>query len=98
MQHSHCLEWETYKDIREYVSQYNDKVRSLVEMKDMIYEKFGLEYTINQISYFKGKWTAEAMLIQKDQIQQLREDDDYTNLIKMLKKNPDDCLEFDYDS
>jgi len=47
MQHSHCLEWETYKDIREYVAQYNDKVRSLVEMKDLIYEKFGLEYTIN---------------------------------------------------
>jgi hypothetical protein len=66
MQHSHCLEWETFKGIREYVQQYNDKVRSLVEMKDMIYEKFGLEYTINQISYFKGKWTAEAMLIQKD--------------------------------
>lgn len=43
--------------------QYNDKVRSLVEMKDLIYEKFGLEYSINQISYFKGKWTAEAMLI-----------------------------------
>ena len=66
MCHSHCLELETFNDIRTYVTQYTDKVRSLVEMKDMIYEKFGLEYTINQISYFKGKWTAEAMLFAKD--------------------------------
>jgi hypothetical protein len=62
MHHTHCLETETFTSVRDYVAQYNNKVRSLVEMKDMIYERFGLEYTINQISYFKGKWTAEAML------------------------------------
>lgn len=68
MLHLHRLEWETFQDIREYVAEYTDKVRSLVEMKDLIYEKFGFEYTINQINYFKGKWTAEALLIQKDQV------------------------------
>lgn len=37
MMHLHYLEWETFQDIREYVAEYTDKVRSLVEMKDLIY-------------------------------------------------------------
>lgn len=37
------------------------------------------------------------MLIHKDQPLQVRDDDDYTNLIKLLRKSPDDCLEFEYD-
>lgn len=27
----------------------------------------------------------------------MREDDDYSNLIKLLKKSSEDCLEYDYD-
>lgn len=52
MTHSHRLEQATYANIREYVQLYTDKVRSLTELKELIYEKFGLEYTLNQISYF----------------------------------------------
>ena len=47
MTHGHCLEAETYNDIREYVSLYTSKVNSLTELKELIYEKFGLDYTIN---------------------------------------------------
>ncbi len=50
--HHHRLEQDTYANIREYVQLYTDKVRSLTELKELIYEKFGLEYTLNQISYF----------------------------------------------
>ena len=66
MSHGHCLEAETFNDIREYVSLYTSKVNSLTELKELIYEKFGLDYTINQIVYFQGKWTAEAYITEKD--------------------------------
>jgi hypothetical protein len=49
MQHSHCLSQQIFADIREYVGFYHDKVRSLTEIKDLIYERFGLEYSLNQI-------------------------------------------------
>ena len=66
MTHGHCLEQETFDDIRENVSLYTSKVNSLTELKELIYEKFGLDYTINQIVYFQGKWTAEAYITEKD--------------------------------
>ena len=66
MSHGHCLEAETFNDIREYVSLYTSKVNSLTELKELIYEKFGLDYTVNQIVYFQGKWTAEAYITEKD--------------------------------
>ena len=65
MMHTHQLEVATYANIREYIGQYTDKVRSLTELKELIYERFGLEYTLNQISYFRGKWTAEAFISAK---------------------------------
>lgn len=47
MTHTHCLEVETFSSIKEYVQFYASKVKSLSELKELIYEKFGLEYTIN---------------------------------------------------
>jgi hypothetical protein len=47
MTHTHCLEAETYSSIKEYVQLYTSKVKSLTELKELIYEKFGLEYTVN---------------------------------------------------
>ena len=52
MTHTHCLEVEKFSSIKEYVQFYATKVKSLSELKELIYEKFGLEYTINQIVYF----------------------------------------------
>jgi hypothetical protein len=47
MMHTHQLDALTYANIREYIGQYTDKVRSLTELKELIYERFGLEYTLN---------------------------------------------------
>lgn len=96
MTHSHKLEQETYSNIRDYVQLYTDKVRSLTELKELIYEKFGLEYTLNQISYFQGKWTAEAYITEKQEAN--LQDDEFGQLIKLLKKNSSDFLEYDYDA
>ena len=52
MTHSHRLEQETFSSIKDYVQLYSFKVKSLTELKELIYEKFGLEYTVNQIVYF----------------------------------------------
>lgn len=67
MMHTHQLDVATFDNIREYIAMYTEKVRSLTELKELIYERFGLEYTLNQISYFRGKWTAEAFIYQKDE-------------------------------
>jgi len=96
MTHSHRLEQDTYANIREYVQLYTDKVRSLTELKELIYEKFGLEYTLNQISYFQGRWTAEAYIIEKQEAN--LQDDEFGQLIKLLKKNAADFLDYDYDA
>ena len=47
MKHNHKLEKKKYDSIREYVKEYHDKVKTLSELKDLIYDKFGMEYTLN---------------------------------------------------
>ena len=96
MTHTHCLEQETFSSIKEYVQFYASKVKSLSELKELIYEKFGLEYTINQIVYFQGTWTAEAYVTEKEPV--VLQDDDYSNLIKLLQKNREDFLDYEYDA
>ena len=66
MSHNHTLEKKRYDNIRDYIQEYHDKVKNLTELKELIYEKFGLEYTLNQIHYFKGKWTGEAVVVEKE--------------------------------
>lgn len=47
MSHKHRLDKKRYDSIRAYIQDYNDKVKTLSELKELIYEKFGLEYTLN---------------------------------------------------
>ena len=47
MKHNHKLEKKKYDSIRDYIREYNEKVKSLSELKEMIYDKFGMEYTLN---------------------------------------------------
>ena len=47
MKHNHKLEKRRFDSIREYVKEYHDKVKSLGELKDLIYDKFGLDYTLH---------------------------------------------------
>lgn len=47
MAHKHKLDKKRYDSIRAYVQDYHDKVKTLAQLKDLIYEKFGLEYTLN---------------------------------------------------
>lgn len=47
MAHHHKLDKKRYDSIRQYIQEYNDKVKSLSDLKELIYEKFGLEYTLN---------------------------------------------------
>jgi hypothetical protein len=93
MRHGHKLDKRRYDSIRQYISDYHDKVKSLSELKDLIYEKFGLEYTLNQIHYFKGKWMGEGVAVEKDHY-----DDDSLNFYRILKKNSDDFLEVEFDA
>jgi hypothetical protein len=63
MTHNHQLEKVKYDSIKEYITQYNEQIKSLTELKDLIYHKFGLEYSLNQIHYFQGQgWTGEAII------------------------------------
>ncbi|CDW86622.1 far1-related protein [Stylonychia lemnae] len=92
MKHNHKLEKRRYDSIREYVKEYHDKVKSLSELKELIYDKFGMEYTLNQITYFKGKWTGEAVAIDKEHFE-----NDSMNLLRLLKRGNDDFLEVEFD-
>ena len=83
MRHSHRLEKRCYDSVRDYVQEYTSKVRSLAELKDLVYSKFGLEYTLNQITYFKGKWTGEAVVVEKE----TSSENECLNLVKLLRKN-----------
>lgn len=47
MKHSHPLQKRQYENIRDYIQEYHDKVRNLSELKDQIYDKFGMEYSLN---------------------------------------------------
>lgn len=46
--------------------------------------------------YFQGTWTAEAYVTEKEPI--ILQDDDYSNLIKLLQKNREDFLDYEYDN
>ena len=96
MTHTHRLEVETFSSIKENVQFYATKVKSLSELKELIYEKFGLEYTLNQIVYFQGTWTKEAYVTEKEP--QVLQDDEFGNLIKLLQKNREDYLDYEYDA
>ena len=52
MLHNHPLDKQKYQNIREYIGKYTEQIKSLTELKDLIYHKFGLEYSLNQINYF----------------------------------------------
>ncbi len=95
MRHSHRLETRRHESIRDYVQEYNDKVKSLSELKELIYTKFGLEYTLNQITYFKGKWTGEAVVVEKES----NSENECSLLIKLLRKNlsEGDMLDIEYE-
>ena len=95
MRHSHNLEKRKYDSVKDYVREYHAKVKSVAELKDHIYTKFGVDYTFNQISYFKGKLDASGLE------RELSSDNDCQNLVKLLKKNSandGDFLEYEFDS
>ena len=81
MKHTHKLEKKRYDTIREYIQEYNDKVKTLSELKELIYDKFGLEYTLNQITYFKGRWTGEAVVVERES-----GENECMHLVKLLRK------------
>ena len=56
MSHNHNLDKMTFNSIRDYISKYTLQIKSLTELKDLIYAKFGLDYSLNQIHYFQGQW------------------------------------------
>jgi len=63
----------------------------------MIYNKFGLDYSLKEMNYLKGKWTGEAVVVEKEN----NSESECLNLIKALKKNTandiGDCLEVEFD-
>ena len=97
MRHSHKLEKKQYDSIRDYIQEYNSKVKSLGELKSLVNNKFGNEYNNNQISYFKGKWQGDAINIDKE----ANSETECANLVRMLKKNSSndgDFFELEYDA
>eukprot|EP00347_Sterkiella_histriomuscorum_P012508 403368312 len=92
MKHNHKLEKRRYDSIREYVKEYHDKVKTLSELKELIYDKFGLEYTLNQITYFKGKYIGEAIAVEKD-----HGENEALTLLRLLKKGNDDYIDVEFD-
>ena len=52
MTHTHNLDKVKYQSIKDFISQYTQQIKSLSELKDLIFAKFGLEYSLNQIHYF----------------------------------------------
>ena len=47
MVHNHPLDKAKYDNIRDYINQYNEQIKSLTELKEMICNKFGMEYSLN---------------------------------------------------
>ena len=94
MTHNHPLEKVKYDNIREYINTYNEQIKSLTELKDLIYYKFGLEYSLNQINYFQGKgWTQEITMQTKEEPSL----DEAINFVRLLKKYKEDHLYVEYD-
>ena len=94
MTHNHRLEKVKYENIRDFINQYNEQIKSLTELKELIYHKFGLEYSLNQINYFQGKgWTQEAVLHTKEE----PSSDEAINFVRLLKKYKEDHLYVEYD-
>jgi hypothetical protein len=48
----------------------------------MIYSKFGFDYSLKEMNYLKGKWTGEAVVVEKENNSESK----CLNLIKTLKK------------
>lgn len=95
MRHSHKLEKRKYDSVRDYVQAYREKVKTLSELKDLIYSKFGLQYTLNQITFLGGKWNGEAVVVEKES----NAENECSNLVKALKKmclTEDDIIETEY--
>ena len=47
MTHNHELDKIKYESIQEYITKYTQQIKSLTELKDLIFAKFGLEYSLN---------------------------------------------------
>ena len=97
MRHSHRLEKRRHDSIRDYIQDYKQKVNNLGNLKDMIYSKFGFDYSLKEMNYLKGKWTGEAVVVEKEN----NSESECLNLIKTLKKtlatDLGDCLEIEFD-
>lgn len=96
MTHNHTLDKLKYQSIRDYIGQYTIQIKSLSELKDLIFAKFGLEYSLNQIHYFQGQWQQESM-IQNSGRNEEPSSDDTINFVRLLKKYRDDHLFVEYD-
>ena len=67
------------------------------DLKNIMFSKHGYEYSLNNISYFKGKWTGEAVVVEKES----NSENECANLVKLLKRNSNndgDFLEIEYDA
>lgn len=47
MKHSHPLEKAKFDDIRSYIAKYTRQIRSLSELKELIFRQFGIDYSFN---------------------------------------------------
>ena len=83
MRHSHRLEKKQYGSIKDYIRDYNNKLKSLGDLKNIMFSKHGYEYSLNNITYFKGKWTGEAVVVEKES----NSENECANLVKLLKRN-----------
>lgn len=97
MRHSHRLEKKQYSSIKDYIKDYNNKLKSLGDLKNIMFSKHGYDYNLSNISLCKGKWTSEAVVVERES----NSENEIANLIKLLKRNSgneNDFLEIEYDS
>ncbi len=80
MRHSHNLEKRKFDSVKDYVREYSNKVRSVAELRSQLQHQFGINYTQNQISYFKAKVGDVAG-------EPHTSENDCQTLVKLLKKN-----------
>lgn len=93
MRHSHNLEKRKYDSVRDYVREYSNKIKSVSELRSQLQNQFGVNYTQNQISYFKAK-VGEG-------VESHTSENDCQTLVKLLKKNAandGDFLEHEVDA
>lgn len=92
MVHSHPLEKAKFDDIRSYIAKYTKQIRSLSELKELIYRQFGIDYSFNQINYFQGKMPPSG-----PEPKDGDGADEALNFVRLLKKYKDDHLYVEYD-